>query len=495
MKVLFLQPPWPGEGYGLRSQNRWPRKRGDKANRYPLYMSYTATRLKNAGFDVLYQDSIMQDFAEKESLRNVHNASPDIVFIEPATPTINYDIYYARELKEVMPGLKIIFSGSHVTRFPEEVLNRDAVDAVVRGEQDETTLHLIKAWADGIPLSEIKGIGFRDKEGNPVITEPRPLINDLDTLPFPDRDLIPHQWYKEGHVIRTPFTFIITSRGCPNQCSFCLWPNVFFEHKVRFRSIGNVLEEIDWLVQKYGVKELFIDDGTFNVSKRRALKFCRKLSERNHDLTWSCSCRVDRVDEEMLRLMKKSGCKLICYGPESASQETLDRVKKNIDVSMSKRAVELTKKAGIIAHANFMFGFPWETKKDIETTIQFALDIDPDTVQFSLVFPHPGSEMFDIALKNGWFLGNVIGNWDRFEMSCGPVLRCGVPEEELKRYISRAHARFFFRPSYIIKNLLNVRSKDGFLRLMKGGHSVVKGKILFKGTHEGRSLKGIFPGS
>jgi radical SAM superfamily enzyme YgiQ (UPF0313 family) len=421
----------------------------------------------------------MQDYNEEMSIEKIKEFSPSVVFIEPATPTINYDLHFAGRLKEVMPELKIVFSGSHVTRFPEQTLLSGTVDAVIRGEQDETSLELMRAWAGGKPIDKVKGLGIPGSGEDPVLTEPRPLIQDLDSIPFPDRDLIPHQWYKEGHVVRTPFTFIITARGCPNQCSFCLWPNVFFEHKVRFRSLDNVMDEIDWLVKTYGMKELFIDDGTFNVSKERVIDFCRRLTEKDYDLLWSCSCRVDKVDEEMLSWMKKCGCKLICFGPESASQQTLDRAKKNIDVSMSKKAVDLTRKAGIKVHANFMFGFPWETEEDIERTIQFALDINPDTVQFSLVFPHPGSEMYDLAVKNGWFIDGVVDNWDRFEMSMGPVIKCKVPTEQLQKAISRAHARFFLRPSYILRNLFEVRNAEDMLRLVKGGYSVIKGKVLF----------------
>lgn len=482
MNVLFLQPPWPGEGYGLRSQNRWPRKRGDKANRYPLYMCYSATRLKEAGHEVSYMDSVMQDFTEEVTLEKIKALKPDVICVEPATPTIKYDIHLAGKIKALLPDTKIIFSGSHVTRFPEEVLKSRAIDAIVRGEQDETTLKLIEAIDKKSPLADVLGIAFTDSNEDVKITGPRPLIKDLDSLPFPDRELIPHEWYKEGHVVRTPFTFVIASRGCPNKCTYCLWPNVFFEHSVRFRSIDNVLAEIDWLVEEYGIKEIFIDDGTFNVNRKRVIEFSKRLAEHGHDLIWSCSCRVDCVDEEMLMWMKKSGCKLICYGPESASQETLDKIRKDIDISMAKKAMELTKKAGIIAHANFMFGFPWETKEDIENTIQFAIDIDPDTAQFSLVFPHPGSEMFDLAVNEGWFADGVTDDWDRFEMSRGQVIKCKVDAEELKSLVSKAHAKFFLRPSYILKNLAKVKNPEEMMRLVKGGYSVVKGKILFKGS-------------
>lgn len=479
MRVLFLHPPWPGKGYGLRSQNRWPRKRGNKDNRYPLYLCYTATLLQKNGYDVKYMDSVIQDLDTEKTLEKVKELNPDIIFIESVTPTINYDIQLANKIKDISPNTKIIFAGYHVTVFPEEVLKNSKIDILVKGEQDYTTLEVVNAIRDKKSFKKIKGISY--KINNKIYhNSKRDLIENLDELPFPDRDLIPHQWYIEGHVTKKPFTFLMTSRGCPNRCTFCLWPNVYFERKVRFRSIKNVADEIEWLIKKYSMKEIFIDDGTFNVSKERVMDFCNELLNRNIKIIWGCSARVDCIDEEMLNAMKKTGCKLICYGPESANPRTLELTNKKITLEQTKRAIELTKKADIIAHVNFMLGFPWETREEIENTINFCIKLKPDTAQFSLVFPHPGSEMYYEALEKEWFYPEILNNWDNFEMSKGAVLKSGIPKEELDNIISYAHKRFFFRPNYILSNVLKIRKPNDIKRLIKGAKSIIKGKILFK---------------
>lgn len=478
MRVLFLHPPWPGGGYGGRSQNRWPRKRGDKAARYPLYLCYVATLLKKKKFDVRYIDSVMQELTGQQVLKKIKVMRPDVIYTETSTPTINYDIAFVDKVKKLLKVV-YIFSGSHATYFSKEVLKNSKVDIIVRGEQDYSAFETVKALRDKQQLKNVKGISWKDKREKIHENPKRELIEDIDKLPFPDRDLIPHQLYIEGHAQKKPFTFITTSRGCPNRCTFCLWPNVFWGRKIRFRSVENVIEELKWLVRKYGMKEVFFDDGTFNVSKKRVIDISKAIIRNKIKILWGCSCRVDRVDEEMLRYMKKSGCRIICYGPESASKETLKKTNKDIDISQSYKAIKLTKKAGIIAHANFMVGFPWETKKDLYDTIEFAKKSDPDTIQISLVFPHPGSQMYDEAKKKRWFGDNIVGNWDRWEMSLGPVLKTKMPAEELQLAIAKGHAEFFFRPGYIIKTIIGIRSVNEFARTLRAAHSVIKGKILY----------------
>jgi anaerobic magnesium-protoporphyrin IX monomethyl ester cyclase len=478
-KICFLQPPWPGGGYGLRSQNRWPRKRGDKANRYPLYLCYAATILQENKFEVSYIDSVMQGLSEEEVITKIVTKCPAALFIEPATPTILYDLQFVKKIKDRIPEILVVFGGYHVSRYPEECLQKGApVDVVVRGELDQVLLNLFEALSQGANLSHVKGISY--KKESIVHNEDQPLIKNLDSLPFPDRNLIPHMLYKEGHVIRTPFTFIITARGCSNACTFCLWPNIFFKNQIRYRSLSNVIAELKWLHSTIKLKEFYIDDCTFNVTKERVIEFSKSLLKADLNLQWGCNARVDCVDFEMLKWMKKAGCKLICYGPESASQETLDLINKNIELAQSYKAIDLTKKAGITAHANFMIGFPWEKKEDIEQTIAFAIKLDPTTAQFSLVFPHPGTQMYEQALRKNWFKPGIIGNWNLFEMTSGAVLKCNnIEDEYLDNIISNAHRRFFLRPKYIIKSLLRIRSNEDILKLCKGAYSVFKGKILF----------------
>lgn len=480
MKILFLHPPWPGKGFGLRSQNRWPRKRGDKTNRYPVLLCYAATLLKKQGYEVSYMDAVIQDFDESKAIEEAKQRSPDVIFIETATPTFEYDALFVDKLKQAIPEVKIILAGSHVTFDPIGSLEKCKADAIIKAEMDYTTLNVINAWKKEEGLENITGICFR--KGKSILNNPAaPLIEDLDSLPFPDRDLIPHQWYSEGHVKEKPFTFVMASRGCPNHCTYCLWPNIYTEHRVRYRSARNVADEIEWLISKYGMKEIFFDDDTLNTSTERVIELCKEMDKRNVKILWGCSARVDRVTEEMLGWMKKTGCRLICYGAESASQNTLNKIQKGITTEQIKNAVRLTKKAKITVHANFMVGFPWESRQDIEDTINFAIGLKPDSVQFSLVFPHPGSKLYYDAKEQGYFYDGVIGNWHLFDMTSGPILKTGVPREELADIVSRAHARFFLRPGFVLSQLVKINSFSELKRILRAGKSVIKGKILFKG--------------
>ncbi|TKJ17347.1 hypothetical protein CEE44_02320 [Candidatus Woesearchaeota archaeon B3_Woes] len=478
MKILIIHPPWPGPGFGLRSQNRWPRKRGDKTNRYPIYLCYTATLLKNKGHNVKYIDSVYQNLNYKSTLIEIIKFKPDVLFFETSTPTFDYDCSFVDMVKKRIPNLKIVVAGTHVTFDPIGSIKKSKIDVVIKGEQDFTTLNVMNAFKNSKSLKNIKGICYKYK--NKIINNPQaPLIKDLDSLPFPDRDLIPHQWYIEGHVKYTPFTFVMGSRGCPNKCTFCLWPHVYYNHTVRFRSPVNICDELEWLIKKYGIKEVFFDDSTFNVNEKRAIDISKEIIKRDIKIVWSCSARVDKVSKEMLYWMKKSGCKLICYGGESANPETLKKTDKKITLEQIRKAIKLTKESKIIAHANFMIGFPWETKKDMEKTIEFGIKTDPDTIQFSLVFPHPGSKMYKEAVEKEWFYEEVFDHMDMFDMTKGPILKTKIPKKELMKIVNKSHAKFFLRPNYILKNIYKIRDKKELFRVLKGAKSVIKGKILF----------------
>ncbi|MEA3378606.1 MAG: radical SAM protein [Nanoarchaeota archaeon] len=481
MKVLFLHPPWPGRGYGLRSQNRWPRKRGDKTNRYPVLLCSCATYVRDNGNEVKYIDAVIQDLNLTKTIKEIQKFSPDLIFIESATPTFPYDKRVISILKNKFPKTKIIMAGYHVTAYPEKSIKDSKIDIIIKGEMDQTTLNLINALKKNEPLENIKGICFQ-KNGVIINNEDAGLIPDLNKLPFPDRDLIPHQWYFEGYVTDKPFTFVMGSRGCPQRCTYCLWPTVYFKNKLRLRSIKNLVDEVEWLINKYGMKEIFFDDDTLNVTKARVKDLAQEIINRKLKIKWSCSMRMDKIDQEMLDLAKKSGCKLICYGAESASQETLNKIRKDLTIRQIKDCMKMTKKAGIISHVNFMIGFPWETKKDINRTINFAIELNPDSVQFSLCYPHPGSPMYWDALENDLFYDDVKENWEMFGIMTQPLLKTKVEKEFLLNAVSKAHSKFFLRPSYIFRQILkSLSSYSEFKRVAHGAYAVLFGKILFRG--------------
>ncbi len=326
MRVLIINPPWPGKGFGTRSQNRIIKHRSDKFLQYPIFLAYSAAQLKAAGHSVSYIDSVIQDFDIKQTLAEARKEKPDTIFMETTTPSIEADYVALTALKDAT-GAKIMVGGPHATYFHNKVLKDcPAIDIVIRHEFDTKIAGVVSNLDK---LQKVNGITFR--MGDEIIDNgDGEVCEDLDTVPFPDRDTIPWQWYLEAWYSRRPFMNMMTSRGCPYHCTFCLWPQIMYGHKQRFRSLDNVFEEITGLIRRYGLKEINIDDGTFTTNKRRVIEFCRRLRKEKIKLIWTCNGRVDTLDDEVLGEMKKSGCKMIRLGVESGSQDVLDKIKKRL---------------------------------------------------------------------------------------------------------------------------------------------------------------------
>lgn len=474
MRVLIINPPWPGKGYGTRSQNRIIKHRSDKFLQYPIFLAYSAAQLKAAGHDVLYIDSVIQDLDMEKTLHKVITARPDIIFMETTTPSIEADYISLLKLKE-KTGARIIIGGPHATYFHKEVLQEcEAVDIVIRHEFD-TKIAGVVSNIDN--LHQIDGITFRD--GSRIIDKgDGTMCNDLDSLPLPDRDVIPWGWYLEAWYSRTPFMNMMTSRGCPYHCAFCLWPQSMYGHKQRFRSLDNVFYEIRYLKDRYGLREINIDDGTFTTRKERVIEFCERMQKDNLRIIWTCNGRVDNLDDEMLKAMKKAGCKMIRLGVESGSQEVLDKIKKGLTLEQVERGVKLVKKHGIQALGGFMFGFPYDTRESVEKTIAFAKKISPDQVQFSINMSYPGTSLYEYALDNNLLLAK---SFKEFDMTFGPVVKTvDMSRDELKPILSRAYKEFYFRPAYMFQTLMNMGNTDEIKRVFRSLKSLIKTILLHR---------------
>lgn len=474
MRVLIINPPWPGKGYGTRSQNRIIKHRSDKFLQYPVFLAYSASQLKNAGHDVVYIDSVIQDLDMAQTLFELKRVNPDIIFMETTTPSIEADYASLLQFKDTT-GSKIIVGGPHATYFHKEVLQEcRAIDVVIRHEFDTKIASVVSNIDD---LSVMKGITFR--KGEEIVDNgDGKMWDDLDSLPFPDRDAIPWKWYLEAWYSRQPFMNMMTSRGCPYQCAFCLWPQTMYGHKQRFRSIDNVISEIGYLKERYGLREINIDDGTFTTRKDRVIEFCERMQRESLDIIWTCNGRVDNLDGEMLRAMKKAGCKMIRLGVESGSQEVLDKIKKGLTLQQIEEGVKLVKKHGIQALGGFMFGFPYDTRETVEQTIAFAKKISPDQVQFSINMCYPGTSLYEYAKDNDLMLAK---SFKEFDMTYGPVVRTvDMKRDELKPILSRAYREFYFRPAYILQTLFNMGDIDEVKRVWRSLKSLVKTITLHK---------------
>lgn len=475
MKVLIINPPWPGKGFGTRSQNRIIKHRSDKYLQYPIFLGYSAAQLKKAGFRVSYIDSVIQDLDLSETLAEAKKVSPDVIFMETTTPSIQADFECLTLLKETT-GASIVVGGPHATYFHREVLEEcAAIDIVVRHEFDTKIAGVVSNLSS---LEKVNGITFRH-EDEIIDRGDGDFCDELDGIPMPDRDLVPWQWYLEAWYSRQPFMNMMTSRGCPYHCTFCLWPRSMYGHKQRFRSLNNVFLEIHHLIDHYETREINIDDDTFTTKRERVIEFCRRLRKEDIHLIWTCNGRVDNLDDEMLDEMKKSGCKMIRMGVESGSQEVLDKIRKGLTLKQIEEGFRLVKKHGIQALGGFMFGFPYDTKKTVEQTIQFAKRLSPDQVQFSLNMCYPGTSLYEYAKENRLCLAE---SFKEFDMTFGPVVRTeDMEREDLKDILARAYREFYFRPKFFFQTMLHLRSMDEVKRVFRSMKSLIK----TIGMHEG----------
>lgn len=339
---------------------------------------------------------------------------------------------------------------------------------MIRHEFDTKIAGVVSNMAN---LDLVQGITYRS--GDDIIDNgDGRLCEDLDTIPFPDRDLIPWQWYLEAWHSRQPFLNMMTSRGCPYLCTFCLWPQSMYGHRQRFRSLDNVFLEIHELIDRYGVREINIDDGTFTTNKGRVIEFCQRLRDEKISIIWTCNGRVDNVDNEMLVEMKESGCKMIRLGVESGSQDVLDKIRKSLTLNQVEDGFRLIKRHGIQALGGFMFGFPYDTRKTVEQTIQFAKRLSPDQVQFSINMCYPGTSLYEYAIENDLLLAK---SFKEFDMTHGPVVKTmDMQREELEHILARSYREFYFRPKFVLQTLIHMKDMDEIRRALRSLKSLLK---------------------
>jgi radical SAM superfamily enzyme YgiQ (UPF0313 family) len=245
-----------------------------------------------------------------------------------------------------------------------------------------------------------------------------------------------------------------------------------YGHKQRFRSLDNVMAEIDFLIDRYGLREINVDDSTFTTNKRRVIEFCQRLRQRKTKIIWTCNGRVDNLDDEVLAEMKASGCKMIRLGVESGSQDVLDKIRKGLTLRQIEDGFRRVKKHGIQALGGFMFGFPFDSRKTIEETIGFAKKISPDQVQFSINMCYPGTSLYAYAVANNLLLAKSFKD---FDMTHGPVVRTqNMEREELQHILARAYREFYFRPKFIFQTMFHLKDVDEIRRVLRSLKSLVK---------------------
>lgn len=421
----------------------------------PLGIAYIGAVLKQNGIEVRAIDLRFHNSWD-EFEKYVEIYKPDIIAI--SSMTIDFD----RGLHAAKIGKKnnalIVFGGPHPTVVPDSVIAEPDVDVVVVGEGEYTMLELAEAYSKGDDFSDIKGIYYKD-ENNVCKNPRRDIIANLDNLPFPARDLFPLD-----KILKTPATnfplpsptlHIITSRGCHYDCNFCQpCLSTIFGKKVRSRSLENVFLEIESLYENYGIRSLVIEDDTFTSKRNYVISFCEEMIARglNKKISWYCHSRVNTLDEELVDIMKASGCISICFGIESGSQRILEKMNKRTTVEQGINSIKLCKQKGIIAVVNMMLGSPGEELEDMQKSLEFINSMKPEVVYVGITTPTPGTDLYDYVKKEGLLLAK---NWQDFDRGkVGGKIKTNVSEDVLLEYRKKManyafSYRFIFEPHYI----------------------------------------------
>jgi anaerobic magnesium-protoporphyrin IX monomethyl ester cyclase len=475
MKVLLINPPY----------TKFEGMEESAGSMMPLSLGYLAAFARqytnNIEFSIL--DAEAEGMGYDQIRENISKITPDVVGITTPTPVVKHAYKISRITKEINKKAYVVLGGIHPTVLPERTLKDcSEVDFVVKGEGEEIFHQLLKSIEeDFYNIENIPRLIFRSNR-KVIQTGHGTLIENLDSIPFPARDLYKLELYRSAptkKVSDDDATPILTSRGCPYSCKHCP-SEIIWNRSVRFRSADNVLLEISECVNKYNLKEFNFFDDTFTINKKRAIEVCKKIKESNLNISWICFSRTNTIDDELVTHMKDAGCKKISFGLESGEQKILDMMKKKTTIDMGKNAVLTVRRHNIPVHASFMLGNIGETEDSIAKTIDFAKSLDLDNATFFLTTPFPGTELFKIAEG----LGNITENtpWENFAplTNSPPILvQNNLSTDRLIELQKQAFRQFYLRPAYILKKFKLLFSIEGIKTLFEGLSVFVR--ILKKG--------------
>lgn len=459
MKITFLNPPQPNSKYkflGVVAPS--------------LGIGYIAAVLEQNNYDVDVLDSSALELSYDEIGEEMLKRNPDIVSISALTPTIGAALDAADKIKNVKPDTIVVFGGYHPTFEYENLLKEEeSIDVIVRGEGEYTMLELVQKIESGGDLKDVQGLAFIDdtsEDKTIIVTPDRPPIQDLDELPFPAFHLFPMEKYKILNITTNVAT-IITTRGCPMQCSFCSSAALHGKH-LRRRSYENVVDEIEMRLQEQNIDTIAFMDDTFTLDVKFVKNFCEEIKRRGLKFWWGCTSRVDTLSEELLEMMKDAGCITIFMGVESADQQMLDKMNKNITVRKTMNAFKLARKVGIRTIASCVIGMPEDTRESMKKTIDFVSSLKPNYALFSLATPYPGTRFYKETFEKNLI---KIRDWSKYTL-INPILETiDCSKDDLRSIQKKAFIKFYIRPGYLISQtrqdgMVLVKTIFGVIRQM-----------------------------
>ncbi len=432
-RILIINPPTFDKKQYIK-EGRCESKKGGQLTPQITLGIISALLTRDGIYNELY------DFmAESSGFQEILKKRYDKAFINISAPTYESDKQVAHLLKR--SGCTTISLGVLSTALPELVL--EDFDVAILGEPEIAALEISK----GEKISAIDGIAY--KNGTRIIKNESRKIENLDMLPFPDRDMLPV--YLNPRTGR-PFTAIKVERGCPFSCSFCTAP-FYYGKKPRYRSIGNVISEIELCKSKYRINDFFFLSDTFTINQGYVKELCEKIIEKDLNISWTCNSRVDTITQELAYIMQKAGCYLISFGVESGTERIIKENMKNLDLSKAKTAADICSNAGIKSMMYYILGFPNETKQEMENTLRLSLNVRSDLARFFVATPLPGSRLY-----------NNRPNLSELNLSDTSCNLSGVPEKELKEMVRKAYLSWYLRPSSLLKALWTFETPWHFIK-------------------------------
>ncbi len=460
-RVLLMNPP-----SGLyRRDNRCQSRVEDQTVQIvfpPMELALLAAVARRAGAEARIEDLPARGASWEEAERIIHEYAPDYLLINPTTATISADLRILATARRTNLRCVTMGLGEHLVFNGEKIMQEEpALDIILPVESEGAFEEIVS----GARPASVRGLIYRTDDGEIRKADNRHLLDDLDSLPFPARDLLDNSLYVSPET-GNPLTVIQGNRGCPSRCIFCP-AGTLYGYRVRFRSPENIVLEIRECVEHYGIREFLFNGDTFTINKDWVLRLCALIREGGLDIHWGCNSRVDTFDTERAEALKSAGCWVVAFGIESGVQEMLDRMKKNTRIEDAFRAVDAARRAGLRTHAFYIIGLPWETRETLAETLRFARRLDTDFFDFNIAYPLPGTEYYEIALREGLFEARDIseGSYAR-----AAIRSHALSSEDLTRWRRNALLGMYMRPGYIIRTLRQALKQHGaFGNYMRAG--------------------------
>ncbi len=471
--ILLAYPPFIEGG----RSSRWSGTAKSRSASFfypPWFLAYAAAILERENIEVDLVDAVAMCMSDDDFVDYVKKKIPELLIAETSTLVIDRDLKLLKRIKGEI-GCKIALTGSHTTALCNEILqNNSHIDFILLGEYEFTIEELAKRLHNPKEYYKILGLAFR-QNGRIKINGRRPIIKNLDDLPLPARHFLPMDRYNEAFA-EVPNQQMLSSRGCPYQCVYCLLPQTYYGRSVRHRSPEKVVDEMEFVMDEYKPKEIYFDDDSFTLNPQHVLGICKEIKNRGLDIQWCCMGHA-KIGEKVLKEMVSVGCTGVKFGVESASPMIQEKIKKRLNLEEIKNFVSLAKKYKLRTHATYMIGLPGDTRETIEQTLKFAIGLNTESMQISIATPYPGTEFYEWCNKNGYL---VTKDFSRYDGNNEAVISYPkLPKAEIDEMFKKSLDLVSRFSSGMVKYFL----QDAFRR---GG---IKGLLLFV-SKEGPSYSG-----